>query len=104
MRKSNPRRRQLATKTLKSGSQTIAEYNPADVHAGNGADHAMAIEAFAPLWRRPEGRDFAAWLGLMPKQHSAAESRSSAEPRKWGSAISGFSDHRRNDRNPLDVP
>lgn len=38
---------------------------------GVGPITAMAINAFAPpmeLFRR--GRDFAAWLGLVPKQHS----------------------------------
>lgn len=38
---------------------------------GMGPITAMAVEAFSPTmvtFRR--GRDFAAWLGLMPKQHS----------------------------------
>ncbi len=39
---------------------------------GMGPITAMAVEAFAPTmttFRR--GRDFAAWLGLVPKQHSS---------------------------------
>ncbi|MBO9112683.1 IS110 family transposase [Agrobacterium sp. S2/73] len=32
----------------------------------------MAIEAFAPIMTTfHKGRDFAAWLGLVPKQHSS---------------------------------
>ena len=38
---------------------------------GIGPISAMAIEAFAPeLSRFERGRDFAAWLGLTPRQHS----------------------------------
>ena len=53
---------------------------------GVGPITAMAIETFAPpmeVFRR--GRDFAAWLGLVPLQHSP--SRFSGKLPKWGSAI-----------------
>jgi transposase len=57
---------------------------------GVGPITAMAIETFAPpmaVFRR--GRDFAAWLGLVPRQHSTAASRFSARPRRWASVTSG---------------
>jgi transposase len=39
---------------------------------GLGPVTAMAIEAFAPTMTTfRKGRDFAAWLGLVPKQHSS---------------------------------
>ncbi|TAL83897.1 MAG: IS110 family transposase [Beijerinckiaceae bacterium] len=39
---------------------------------GMGPITAMAIEAFAPAMATfRKGRDFAAWLGLVPKQHSS---------------------------------
>jgi transposase len=39
---------------------------------GMGPITAMAIEAFAPIMTTfRKGRDFAAWLGLVPKQHSS---------------------------------
>lgn len=39
---------------------------------GMGPITAMAIEAFAPTMTTfRKGRDFAAWLGLVPKQHSS---------------------------------
>ena len=55
---------------------------------GVGSITAMAIETFAPpmeVFRR--GRDFAAWLGLVPVQHSTEASRFSGKLPKWGSAI-----------------
>jgi transposase len=57
---------------------------------GLGPITAMAIEAFAPtlsVFKR--SRDFAVWLGLVPRQHSAGASKSWAEHRRWGNAISG---------------
>ncbi len=53
---------------------------------------AMAVQAFAPpmeSFRR--GRDFAAFLGLVPRQHTPAASRGWARYPRWVSAISdGF--------------
>ena len=56
---------------------------------GIGPITAMAIEAFAPpmaSFRR--GRDFAAWLGLVPRQHPPAASRCWGRSRRWASATS----------------
>jgi transposase len=55
---------------------------------GVGPITAMAIETFAPpmdVFHR--GRDFAAWLGLVPLQHSTEASRFSGKLRNRGSAI-----------------
>ena len=39
---------------------------------GVGPSTALSIEAFAPdMSRFRRGRDFAAWLGLVPRQHSS---------------------------------
>lgn len=39
---------------------------------GIGPIGAMVIEAFAPdMWGFSKGRDFAAWLGLIPRQNSS---------------------------------
>ena len=55
---------------------------------GIGPISAMAIQAFAPpmeSFRR--GRDFSAWLGLVPRSTRPAASRSWARYRRWASAI-----------------
>ena len=57
---------------------------------GVGPITATAILAFAPpmeSFRR--GRDFSAWLGLVPRQHTTGGGW--AESRKWANAISGGS-------------
>ena len=57
---------------------------------GGGPITAMALQAFAPpmeSFRR--GRDFAAWLGLVPRQHSTGASRGGARYPRWASAIPG---------------
>ena len=63
---------------------------------GIGTVCAMAIQAFAPP---PEsfrcGRDFAAWLGLVPRHSSTGGSQSSAGSPRWVSVTSGGVDHRR---------
>lgn len=42
--------------------------------AGVGPITALAVKAFAPTMRNfKRGRDFAAWLGLVPRQHSSGE-------------------------------
>ena len=55
---------------------------------GVGPITAMAIETFAPpmeVFRR--GRDFAAWLGLVPVQHATGGKQVLGKLPKWGSAI-----------------
>jgi transposase len=57
---------------------------------GVGAVLAAAMVAQAPApetFRR--GRDFAAWLGLTPPQHSAGARRGWAGPQRWATATSG---------------
>ena len=57
---------------------------------GVGPITAMAIQAFAPPmegFRR--GRDFSAWLGLVPRQHTTGESSAWRGYRRWVSATSG---------------
>ena len=51
---------------------------------GIGPITATAIAALAPPpGTFAKGRDFAAWVGLTPRQHSTAASRSSAPYRRW---------------------
>ncbi len=57
---------------------------------GVGPITAMAIQAFAPPmegFRR--GRNFSAWLGLVPRQHSTGGRQRLGGSRRWVSAISG---------------
>ena len=59
---------------------------------GVGPICATAIQAFAPpmeSFRR--GRDFAAWLGLVPRQHTTGGKPRLGRYRRWASAISGAS-------------
>ncbi len=52
---------------------------------GIGPIAAMVIEAFAPDMKQFEkGRDFAAWLGLVPKQHSTGGKTRLGEASKMG--------------------
>jgi transposase len=54
---------------------------------GVGAICATALQALAPPAEVfAKGRDFAAWLGLTPKQASSG-GKTSAEHRRWGSVI-----------------
>jgi transposase len=56
---------------------------------GVGPITALAIETFAPVMESFRcGRDFAAWLGLVPLQRSTGASRYWVRHRKWASAIS----------------
>ncbi|WP_323033637.1 transposase [Paracoccus sp. (in: a-proteobacteria)] len=56
---------------------------------GVGPITALAIEAFAPAMESfKRGRDFAAWLGLVPRQASAAARHGSGAYRKPGSTTS----------------
>ena len=56
---------------------------------GIGPISAMAIQAFAPpmeSFRR--GRDFSAWLGLVPRQHTTGgKPKLGTRYRRWASAI-----------------
>jgi len=63
---------QAKTLKLKKLSQQSEISRRLQTIPGVGPLTAMAVEAFAPsmdIFRR--GRDFAAWLGLVPKQHSS---------------------------------
>lgn len=52
---------------------------------GMGPITAMAIEAFAPTMSTfRKGRDFAAWLGLVPKQHSSGGKQQHGRTSKMG--------------------
>jgi transposase len=57
---------------------------------GIGPIAATAIVALAPQAATfGKGRDFAAWLGLAPLQHSTGASRNSGAYRKWARERSG---------------
>jgi len=59
-------------KALKSEAKRSANTARLMSMPGMGPITAMAIEAFAPTMTTfRKGRDFAAWLGLAPKQHSS---------------------------------
>jgi len=59
-------------KTLKSEAKRSESTARLMSMPGMGPVTAMAIEAFAPsMTAFRKGRDFAAWLGLVPKQHSS---------------------------------
>ena len=54
-----------------SGGRNRYDTTVAD-DAGGGPIVALAVEAFAPAMASfKRGRDFAAWLGLVPRQHSS---------------------------------
>ena len=73
--------KQIAEKTAKIDAKTIAAKQAAteaetarqlQTMPGVGPITALAIEAFAPTMQNFKcGRDFAAWLGLVPRQHSS---------------------------------
>ena len=57
---------------LRKGARENEDAKRAQTMPGIGPVTAMAIEAFAPpLANFNSGRDFAAWLGLVPRQHSS---------------------------------
>ena len=57
----------LRRETARDGQATLLQTMP-----GIGPMSAAAIQAFAPpLENFARGRDFAAWLGLVPRQHSS---------------------------------
>ena len=52
---------------------------------GIGPITALAVETFAPLMERfRRGRDFAAWLGLVPRQHSTGGRQKPGKTSKMG--------------------
>lgn len=73
---------------------------------GMGPITAMAIEAFAPTMSTfRKGRDFAAWLGLVPKQHSSGGKQQLGRTIEDGpTRYPAASDHRRDDRDPIGMP
>lgn len=73
---------------------------------GMGPITAMAIEAFAPTMSTfRKGRDFAAWLGLVPKHHSSGGKQQLGRTIEDGpTRYPAASDHRRDDRDPMGMP
>jgi transposase len=72
-------------KTLRSESKRSQSTVRLMSMQGMGPITAMAVEAFAPTmatFRR--GRDFAAWLGLVPKQHSSGGKQGLGRTSKMG--------------------
>jgi transposase len=56
---------------------------------GVGPITAVAVETFAPAMQTfRSGRDFAAWLGLVPRQCSTGDKPRLGKRQRWGSAIS----------------
>jgi transposase len=51
---------------------------------GVGAITATALTTFAPPWRPSKGRDFAAWVGLTPRQHSSGGKERLGKTSKMG--------------------
>jgi len=60
------------TKTAKEMAATADTTRRLQTMPGVGPLTALAVEAFAPAMQSfKRGRDFAAWLGLVPRQHSS---------------------------------
>lgn len=60
------------TKTLKALAAETDTTRRVQTKPGVGPLTALAVEAFAPdMAQFKSGRDFAAWLGLVPRQHSS---------------------------------
>ncbi|UDU22836.1 transposase [Sinorhizobium meliloti] len=69
---------------------------------GIGAICATAMEALAPSAAAfPKGRDFAAWIGLTPKQNSSGGKERRERHRKWAARFAAAAHHWRHDRRPL---
>lgn len=76
-------------KTLRHEAQCGEETRRLQTMPGIGPITAMAVEAFAPPMKTfKRGRDFAAWLGLVPVQHSTGGKQRLVEPRRWVNATS----------------
>lgn len=66
------KRIEAKTKTLKALAAETDAARRLQTMPGVGPLTALAVEAFAPdMAQFKSGRDFAAWLGLVPKQHSS---------------------------------
>lgn len=80
---------QIAWKTERIEAKTMQLGNSAAAadHAGVGPLTALAVEAFAPDMASFKcGRDFAAWLGLVPRQHSSGGKERLGRVSKGGQA------------------
>lgn len=65
---------EVKTKTLKSLTAETDTAWRLQTMPGVGPLTALAVEAFAPdMAQFKSGRDFAAWLGLVPRQHSTGD-------------------------------
>lgn len=81
------------TVQLTNASKDSAAARHLQTMPGVGPLTALAIEAFAPAMTTIQsGRDFAAWLGLVPRQFSSGGKERLGRVSKAGQAL----DHRRN--------
>jgi transposase len=73
---------------------------------GGGPITALAVETFAPpMGQFRRGRDFAAWLGLVPRQHSTGGMQKLGEEFENGVARHPtIADHRCHGRDPMGHP
>src|SRR5215813_9212683 len=72
---------------------------------GMGPITAAAIEAFAPpMATFKRGRDFAAWLGLVPRQHTTGGKPRLGRTSKMGQRYPPAPDHRRHERRQMGSP
>jgi transposase len=72
-------------KTLRREAQCGEETRRLQTMPGIGPITAMAVEAFAPPMKTfKRGRDFAAWLGLVPVQHSTGGKQRLGRTSKMG--------------------
>jgi transposase len=74
----------MLTRKLKDATQENAEMRRLCTVPGVGPVTAGAVMAFAPDLRAfSSGRNFAAWLGLVPRQRSTGAIRDWAGSAKW---------------------
>ncbi|WP_292327678.1 IS110 family transposase [Mesorhizobium sp.] len=77
-------------KTMDTLSKQAAISRRLQTMPGVGPIAALAIETFAPPMEGFKcGRDFAAWLGLVPRQKSSGGKQRLGKVSKWASAIFG---------------
>lgn len=70
---------------MRSAAKNADSVRRAQTMPGVGSVTALAIETFAPdLTTFKHGRDFAAWLGLVPKQHSTGGNTRLGKTSKMG--------------------
>jgi transposase len=76
-----------ATEAMKAAAKVSESAKRLQTMPGIGVQTAMAIEAFAPdMTCFKRGRDFSAWLGLVPKQHSTGGKSRLGRVSKMGQA------------------